>query len=225
MSSPPDLDRWTPRLLDMEAELGPYLPGDPEPISRLAKGIRKRIALFPDRTRPLGCYLAIGARTKTSNLARGLGRFLFGNEDAVLDLGMSDYSEKHQIISLIGHPGGFVCAWMEGALTEPVRQRPAIVLLLHDFDRIHPEFLPAFLEILEHGLITDGLGRSVPFRETLLLLGTSVGCDKLDAEPDIIVTPEGQKPEREFPVEIQEAIEVAFPAELLRYLSDVLLIR
>jgi ATP-dependent Clp protease ATP-binding subunit ClpA len=163
-------------MLELEAELSKYLPGQPDLLSRVAKSIRRELCLCQNFSRPLGRFIL---RTPDIDfalkLAVGLATSLFDDRLAVLHLAMENYGEKHQISSLIGHAGGFLWdGYLEGELTEPLRRRPQTVVVLSEIERMHLDASRILLPIFSGEPIFDGLGRIVDFQNSIFIMTTAL---------------------------------------------------
>lgn len=165
------------RLLRMEEEIAVRLVGQDEPISAVSRAIRRARSGLRDPKRPIGSFLFMGPTgVGKTELARCLARFLFGSEDAMIRLDMSEFMEKHEISKLLGAPPGYVGHESGGKLTELVRRRPYSVILFDEIEKAHPEVYNVLLQILEDGHLTDGQGRGVDFRNTVVIMTSNVGA-------------------------------------------------
>ena len=165
------------RLLRMEEEIAVRLVGQDEPISAVSRAIRRARSGLRDPKRPIGSFLFMGPTgVGKTELARCLARFLFGSEDAMIRLDMSEFMEKHEISKLLGAPPGYVGHESGGKLTELVRRRPYSVILFDEIEKAHPEVYNVLLQILEDGHLTDGQGHKVDFRNTVVIMTSNVGA-------------------------------------------------
>jgi ATP-dependent Clp protease ATP-binding subunit ClpC len=164
------------KLLRMEDELRKRIVGQDEAITVIAKAIRRSRAGIKDPRRPIGSFVFLGPTGvgKTA-LAKALAEFLFGDEDALIELDMSEYMERFNVSRLIGAPPGYVGYEEGGQLTEKVRRKPYSVVLFDEFEKAHPDVFHILLQILEEGVLTDSLGRKVSFRNTILILTSNIG--------------------------------------------------
>jgi ATP-dependent Clp protease ATP-binding subunit ClpB len=168
------------RLLKMEERIHERLVGQDEAVSRVAKAIRMSRAGIADPNRPIGSFLFLGPTgVGKTELARSLAEFLFDDERAMVRLDMSEYMEKHTVSRLIGAPPGYVGYDEGGQLTEAVRRRPYSVLLLDEIEKAHPDVFNVLLQVLDDGRLTDGHGRTVDFRNTILIMTSNVGSQYL----------------------------------------------
>ncbi|MGF1663880.1 MAG: ATP-dependent Clp protease ATP-binding subunit [Kineosporiaceae bacterium] len=164
------------RLLNMEAELHKRIIGQEEAIKALSQAIRRTRAGLKDPKRPGGSFIFAGATgVGKTELAKALAEFLFGDEDALIQLDMSEYSEKHTVSRLFGSPPGYVGYEEGGQLTEKVRRRPFSVVLFDEVEKAHPDIFNSLLQILEDGRLTDSQGRMVDFKNTVIIMTTNLG--------------------------------------------------
>jgi ATP-dependent Clp protease ATP-binding subunit ClpB len=226
MAEDPLIARWPcQRFLALETELARDLPDEPEVLVRVGKGIRRQLAFRAGLPMPLGRFLLVGPNSKALKLAAGLARFLFEDEKAVLWLDMEDYAEKHTISGLVGHPGGLVCAYFEGELTDPIWRRPQTVVVLDAIDRAHSEVWKVLGPVLSEGSLVDGLGRTVSFKDAIFILTTTVGYEEGAGRPDYVIQSDGTRcPEGRLD-RCKAAVECVFAPEILRLFGDILLLR
>ncbi|HET7432687.1 MAG TPA: AAA family ATPase, partial [Nocardioides sp.] len=161
----------TAKLLDMESVIGERLIGQRDAVRAVSDAVRRSRAGISDPHRPTGSFLFLGPTgTGKTELAKSLAEFLFDDERAIVRIDMSEYSEKHSVARLVGAPPGYVGYDEGGQLTEAVRRRPYSVVLLDEVEKAHPEVFDILLQVLDDGRLTDGQGRTVDFRNTLLIL-------------------------------------------------------
>ena len=164
------------KLLKMEARLHDRVVGQEEAISAVANAIRRARAGLQDPNRPLGSFIFLGPTgVGKTELARALAEFLFDDEHAMVRIDMSEYQEKHTVSRLIGAPPGYVGYEESGQLTEAVRRRPYAVVLFDEIEKAHPEVLNVMLQLLDDGRLTDGKGRTVDFKNTVVIMTSNVG--------------------------------------------------
>jgi ATP-dependent Clp protease ATP-binding subunit ClpC len=164
------------RLKAMEQALGEVVISQPRALEIVTKSIRRSRAGLKDPNRPLGSFVFVGPTgVGKTLLAKALANFLFGNENSLLSLDMSEYMERHSISRLIGSPPGYVGYEEGGQLTEKIRRKPYSVILLDEIEKAHPDFSNMLLQILEEGRLTDGFGRVVDFKNTILIMTSNLG--------------------------------------------------
>ena len=176
------------KLLKMEKQMERQVVGQDEAISAIANAIRRSRSGLSDPNLPLGSFLMLGPTgVGKTELAKALAVFLFDKKDAILRLDMSEYMEKHSVSKLIGAPPGYVGYEEGGSLTEAVRRRPYQIILFDEIEKAHPDIFNILLQVLDEGKLTDSQGRSVDFRNTLILLTSNLGAEYLlklkEAEP------------------------------------------
>jgi len=168
------------KLLHLEEELKKRVIGQDEAITALAKAIRRARSGLKDVKRPIGSFIFLGPTgVGKTELAKALAEFMFGSERALIRIDMSEYMEKHSVSRLIGAPPGYVGYEEGGQLTEAVKRRPYSVVLFDEIEKAHPEVLNVLLQVLEDGILTDGLGRTVSFRNTIIIMTSNIGVRRL----------------------------------------------
>jgi ATP-dependent Clp protease ATP-binding subunit ClpC len=166
------------RLLDMERELDKTVIGQPDAVAAIAKALRRSRANLKDPRRPIGSFIFLGPTgVGKTLLAKALAEFMFDNSDALIRVDMSEYMEKFNVSRLVGSPPGYVGYEEGGQLTEKVRRRPYSVVLFDEIEKAHPDVTHILLQVLEEGKLTDGLGRSVDFRNTIIIMTSNLGSD------------------------------------------------
>ncbi len=207
------------KLLHMEDVLRRRVVGQDEAVTAVSNAIRRARAGLQDPNRPTGSFLFLGPTgVGKTELTRALAEFLFDDESAMVRIDMSEYMEKHSVARLIGAPPGYVGYDEGGSLTEAVRRRPYQVILFDEVEKAHPDVLNVLLQVLDDGRLTDGQGRAVDFRNTLIVLTSNLGSDALVRLPeraDVSVAREA----------VMEAVRAAFRPEFLNRLDEILLFR
>ncbi|WP_053726445.1 ATP-dependent chaperone ClpB [Streptomyces sp. WM6378] len=207
------LEGETQKLLRMEDELGKRLIGQSEAVQAVSDAVRRTRAGIADPDRPTGSFLFLGPTgVGKTELAKALADFLFDDERAMVRIDMSEYSEKHSVARLVGAPPGYVGYEEGGQLTEAVRRRPYSVVLLDEVEKAHPEVFDILLQVLDDGRLTDGQGRTVDFRNTILILTSNLGSQYL-VEP--LTSTEEKKQQ------VLEVVRASFKPEFLNRLDDL----
>ena len=164
------------KLIQMEARLHERVVGQDEAITAVANAIRRARAGLQDPNRPLGSFIFLGPTgVGKTELARALAEFLFDDEHAMVRIDMSEYQEKHTVSRLIGAPPGYVGYDEGGQLTEAVRRRPYSVVLFDEIEKAHPDVFNVLLQLLDDGRLTDGKGRTVDFKNTVVIMTSNLG--------------------------------------------------
>ncbi|GAA1865250.1 ATP-dependent chaperone ClpB [Myceligenerans crystallogenes] len=203
------------KLLHMEEVIGARLIGQASAVRTVSDAVRRARAGVADPDRPTGSFLFLGPTgVGKTELAKSLADFLFDDERAMVRIDMSEYSEKHAVARLVGAPPGYVGYEEGGQLTEAVRRRPYSVVLLDEVEKAHPEVFDILLQVLDDGRLTDGQGRTVDFRSTILVLTSNLGSQFL-VDP---MLDEQQKRDS-----VMQAVRVAFKPEFLNRLDDVVI--
>src|ERR1700726_77010 len=173
-------DNETARLLKMEDELHKQVVSQHEAICAIAKAVRKSRAGLKAPKRPMGSFIFAGPTgVGKTLLAKQLARFMFGDENALVQIDMSEYSEKHNVSRLIGAPPGYIGYEEGGQLTEKIRRRPYSVVLLDEIEKAHPEVWNMLLQIMEEGRLTDNVGRTIDFKNTIMIMTTNIGASEI----------------------------------------------
>ncbi len=166
------------RLLDLENELHKRVVSQDDAIKAVSKAIRRARAGLKDPRRPMGSFIFVGpSGVGKTLLSKALAEFMFGDQDALIHLDMSEYMEKHTVSRLVGAPPGYVGYEEGGQLTEQIRRRPYAVVLLDEVEKAHPDVFNMLLQIMEEGRLTDSFGRHVDFRNTILIMTSNIGAD------------------------------------------------
>ncbi|WP_280483981.1 ATP-dependent chaperone ClpB [Nocardia farcinica] len=199
------LEGETQKLLRMEDELGRRVVGQKEAVQAVSDAVRRARAGVADPNRPTGSFMFVGPTgVGKTELAKALADFLFDDERAMVRIDMSEYSEKHAVARLVGAPPGYVGYDQGGQLTEAVRRRPYTVVLFDEIEKAHPDVFDILLQVLDEGRLTDGQGRTVDFRNTILILTSNLGAGG----------------DQEF---VMNAVRAAFKPEFLNRLDDVVM--
>jgi ATP-dependent Clp protease ATP-binding subunit ClpC len=170
----------------MEDNLHKKVIGQDEPIKALAKAVRRARAGLKDPKRPIGSFIFLGPTgVGKTLLARGLAEFLFGSEDSMIRIDMSEFMERHTVARLVGAPPGYIGYEEGGQLTEAVRRKSYSVVLLDEIEKAHPEVFNILLQIMEDGRLTDAKGRKVDFRNTILIMTSNVGAELLKRDSSL----------------------------------------
>jgi ATP-dependent Clp protease ATP-binding subunit ClpB len=207
------------KLLKMEAALHARVVGQDEAVSAVAEAVRRARAGLQDPNRPIGSFLFLGPTgVGKTELTKALAAFLFDDERALLRIDMSEYMEKHSVARLIGAPPGYVGYDEGGALTEAVRRRPYQVILFDEVEKAHPDVFNVLLQVLDDGRLTDGQGRTVDFKNALIVLTSNLGSNLIagQTEGEDIDLVRGQ---------VMEVVRASFRPEFLNRLDEILLFR
>jgi len=176
----------TRRLLNMEAELHNTVISQNEAIKAIAKAVRKSRAGLKDPKRPIGSFIFAGPTgVGKTLLAKQLAKFMFGDENNIVQLDMSEYMEKHNVSRLVGAPPGYIGYEEGGQLTEKIRRKPYSVVLLDEIEKAHPDVWNMLLQIMEEGRLTDNVGRVIDFKNTMLIMTTNIGAETIVASDDL----------------------------------------
>jgi ATP-dependent Clp protease ATP-binding subunit ClpB len=173
------------KLLRMEEQLSKRVVGQAEAVKAVATAVRRARAGLQDPNRPIGSFMFLGPTgVGKTELTKALAEFLFDDENALVRIDMSEYMEKHSVARLIGAPPGYVGYEEGGALTEAVRRRPYQVVLFDEIEKAHPDVFNVLLQVLDDGRLTDGQGRTVDFRNTLIIMTSNLGAELLVNQPE-----------------------------------------
>ncbi len=215
------------RLMQMETELHGRVVSQDEAIKSISKAVRRSRSGLKDPKRPTGCFVFAGPTgVGKTLLAKALADFMFGDEDALIQIDMSEYMEKHNVSRLIGAPPGYVGYEEGGQLTEKIRRRPYAVVLLDEIEKAHPDVFNMLLQVMEEGRLTDSFGRNVDFRNTILIMTTNAGAEAIKNEAAFGF----QKPDEDASYDsmkqrVQEQIEKVFRPEFLNRVDDIIVFR
>ncbi|HEX6961155.1 MAG TPA: ATP-dependent Clp protease ATP-binding subunit [Lacipirellula sp.] len=214
----------TMRLMKMEDELHKKVISQDEAIKAIAKAVRRSRSGLQDPKRPTGTFIFAGPTgVGKTLLAKALAEFMFGDEDALIQIDMSEYMEKHNVSRLIGAPPGYVGYEEGGQLTEQIRRRPYAVVLLDEIEKAHPEVFNMLLQLMEEGRLTDSFGRNVDFRNVILIMTTNAGAEAIKNESAFGF----QKPDEDAGYEsmkkrVSDEIEKVFRPEFINRVNDII---
>ncbi|RWM81976.1 MAG: AAA family ATPase, partial [Mesorhizobium sp.] len=205
------------KLLRMEDEIGKRVVGQGEAVQAVSKAVRRARAGLQDPNRPIGSFMFLGPTgVGKTELTKALASFLFDDESAMVRIDMSEYMEKHAVARLIGAPPGYVGYEEGGALTEAVRRRPYQVVLFDEIEKAHPDVFNVLLQVLDDGRLTDGQGRTVDFRNTLIIMTSNLGAEylvNLSENQDVDVVRD----------EVMSVVRASFRPEFLNRVDEVIL--
>jgi ATP-dependent Clp protease ATP-binding subunit ClpB len=205
------------KLLGMEESLGTRIIGQEEALGAVSDAVRRARAGLQDTSRPTGSFMFLGPTgVGKTELCKALAEFLFDDEHAIVRIDMSEYMERHAVARLIGAPPGYVGYDEGGALTEAVRRRPYQLVLFDEIEKAHPDVFNVLLQVLDDGRLTDGQGRTVDFRNTLIIMTSNLGGDILAAQE------EGHD-SGEVRDQVMEVVKAAFRPEFLNRIDELIL--
>ena len=214
------------KLLQMEERLHERIIGQDEAIAALADAIRRARAGLKDPRRPIGSFIFLGSSgVGKTEMAKTLAEFLFDDEDALVRIDMSEYREQHTASRLFGAPPGYVGYEEGGQLTEAIRRRPFRVVLFDEIEKAHPEVWNALLQILDDGRLTDGQGRVVDFRNTVLIMTSNLGTEFVTRSGTLGFQRTGNSEDREAEEKIERALKDTFRPEFLNRVDEVIIFR
>jgi ATP-dependent Clp protease ATP-binding subunit ClpB len=200
----------------MEKVISTKVIGQKEAITSVSNAVRRSKAGIQDPNRPLGSFLFLGPTgVGKTELSKALASFLFDDQNAMIRIDMSEYMEKHSVSRLIGAPPGYVGYDQGGALTEAVRRRPYQVILFDEVEKAHPDVFNIFLQILDDGRLTDGQGRVVDFKNTIIILTSNLGSEFIQAN-------KSEKLDERTKEKVLEVVKKSFRPEFVNRLDDII---
>jgi ATP-dependent Clp protease ATP-binding subunit ClpB len=204
------------KLLRMEEELGRRVVGQGQAVSAVSRAVRRARAGLQDENRPLGSFLFLGPTgVGKTELTKALAEYLFDDDQAMVRIDMSEFMEKHSVSRLIGAPPGYVGYDEGGVLTEAVRRRPYQVVLFDEVEKAHPEVFNVLLQVLDDGILTDGQGRTVDFKQTIIVLTSNLGSQALSQLPEGSDAAKAKQ-------DVMDAVRAHFRPEFLNRLDDMI---
>ncbi len=223
-------DNETQRLLHMEVELHKAVVSQHEAIVAIAKAVRKSRAGLKDPKRPIGSFIFAGPTgVGKTLLAKRLAQFMFSDENALVQIDMSEYMEKHNVSRLIGAPPGYIGYEEGGQLTEKIRRRPYSVVLLDEIEKAHPDVWNMLLQIMEEGRLTDNVGRVIDFKNTILIMTTNIGATEITVQRPFGLasgrTLDNNVSYREMKEKLKSEMEKNFRPEFLNRVDDIIVFR
>ncbi len=220
------------RLLEMEVDLRKNIVGQAEAIEAIAKAVRRARAGLKDPQRPIGSFIFLGPTgVGKTELTKALAKFLFGSEDALVQLDMSEFMERHNVARLVGSPPGYVGYEDAGQLTEAVRRRPYSIIVFDEIEKAHPETFNILLQIMEEGHLSDAKGQKINFRNTIIIMTSNVGADTIRRGPnlgfafqrdDAVVSQEQHKEMRKT---LMEELKRKFRPEFINRVDSIIVFR
>ena len=218
----------TEKLLRMEGVLHERIIGQDEAVTALSKAIRRSRSGLKDPKRPAGSFIFLGpSGVGKTELSKALAEFLFNSEDALLSFDMSEYMEKHTVSRLVGSPPGYVGFDEGGQLTKAVRQRPYSVVLFDEIEKAHPDVFNILLQILEEGRLTDAQGRTVDFRNTVIIMTSNVGARDITTTTTLGFSNSGQNglSDKEIKSRVMHELKNAFRPEFLNRIDEIIVFK
>lgn len=214
----------TEKLLNLEKILHSRVIGQEEAVKAISKAVRRARAGLKDPKRPIGSFVFLGPTgVGKTELARALAEVMFGDEDAMIRIDMSEYMEKHSTSRLVGSPPGYVGYEEGGQLTEKVRRKPYSVILLDEIEKAHPDVFNILLQVLEDGRLTDSKGRTVDFRNTVLIMTSNVGAEALRRNKYVgFNIQDGEQDYKDMKGKVMEELKKAFRPEFLNRIDEII---
>jgi ATP-dependent Clp protease ATP-binding subunit ClpC len=220
------------RLLNMEEKIREHIIGQNEAIETISKAIRRARAGLKDPTRPVGSFIFLGPTgVGKTELTKALAEFMFGSEDALIQLDMSEFMERHSVSRLVGAPPGYVGYEDAGQLTEAIRRRPYSIIVFDEIEKAHPEAHNMLLQIMEEGHLTDARGHKVDFRNAIIIMTTNVGADMIQRQSTFgfsLTVDEAQEEAQEYKEmrkKLTDALKRTFKPEFINRLDGVIVFR
>lgn len=215
------------KLMQLEDQLRKVVVGQDEPISAIARAIRRSRAGVKDPRRPIGSFIFLGPTgVGKTLLAQSLAEFMFGGKDALIQIDMSEYMDKFNVSRLIGAPPGYVGYEEGGQLTEKVRRKPYSVVLLDEIEKGHPDVFNLLLQVFEEGRLTDSLGRKIDFRNTIILMTSNVGADMIRKQGSLgFVSPKEDVGYDDMKSKLLEEVKKTFKPEFLNRVDDIIVFK
>jgi ATP-dependent Clp protease ATP-binding subunit ClpC len=220
------------RLLSMEADLGKHIIGQTEAIETISKAIRRARAGLKDPSRPVGSFIFLGPTgVGKTELTKALAKLMFGSEDALIQLDMSEFMERHSVSRLVGAPPGYIGYDDAGQLTEAIRRRPYSIIVFDEIEKAHPEAHNMLLQIMEEGHLSDARGHKVDFRNAIIIMTTNVGADMIRRQSNFgfsLTVDEAQEEAHsydEMRKKLMEALKRSFRPEFINRLDGVIVFR
>jgi ATP-dependent Clp protease ATP-binding subunit ClpC len=223
-------DNETARLLQMEDELHKQVVSQHEAICAIAKAVRKSRAGLKDPKRPIGSFIFAGPTgVGKTLLAKRLAHFMFSDENALVQLDMSEYQEKHNVSRLTGAPPGYIGYEEGGQLTEKIRRKPYSVVLLDEIEKAHPEVWNILLQIMEEGRLTDNVGRIIDFKNTIVIMTTNIGAEQISGGRDFGIHATARRNEEasyeQMKLRLKSEMDRNFRPEFLNRVDDIIVFR
>ena len=220
-------EKETEKLLRMEADLKQRIVGQDEAVTILAKALRRSRANLKDPKRPIGSFIFLGPTgVGKTLLAKALAEFMFGNQDATIQVDMSEYMEKFAVSRLTGSPPGYVGYEEGGQLTEQVRRKPYSVVLFDEIEKAHPDVMNILLQVLEEGKLTDNIGRTVDFRNTIIIMTSNIGAELLKKNSSLgFQAKQEGKGYDDMKMKLMDEVKKVLKPEFLNRLDDIVVFR
>ena len=215
------------RLLGLEDQLHQRVVGQDDAVRAVAEAVRRSRAGLGDPDRPIGSFLFLGPTgVGKTELAKALAAVMFGDEDRMVRVDMSEYSERHTVSRLVGSPPGYVGYGEAGQLTEEIRRRPYSVVLLDEMEKAHPDVFNTLLQVLDDGRLTDSQGRTVDFRNTVLIMTSNVGSELITTNTQALgFAPSGVNPDQSLQQRLMPRLRESFRPEFLNRIDEVIVFK